>query len=105
MGSSVKDQFADGALQFDKFGVITGSSAAAIMYDEPCSMVRFKADVDNDTPFLLGEAGSGLTSWPMAGGDDTGWVSTSNLNNGIYFYSVYNNAGNVIATNKFIVAK
>lgn len=32
-------------------------------------------------------------------------VSTSNLNNGIYFYSVYDNGGNIIATNKFIVAK
>ncbi len=80
MGSSVKDQFADGALQRDKFGVITGSTSAAIMYDEPCSMVRFKADNDNFTEFLLGEAGSGLASWPMEAGDDTGWVSTSNLN-------------------------
>ena len=80
MGSSVKDQFADGALNYDKFGVITGSTSVVIMPNEPCSMVRFKADADNDTPFLLGEAGSGLASWPMAGGDDTGWVSTSNLN-------------------------
>ncbi len=76
----VKDQFSEGSLHFDKFGVITGSTSEVQMYDEPCSMVRFKADNDNATVMLIGEAGSGLTSWPMEAGDDTGWVSTSNLN-------------------------
>ena len=80
MGSTVKDQFAGGSLHFDKFGVITGSTSVVIMADEECSMARFKADNDNDTPFLIGEAGSELASWPMEAGDDTGWVSTSNLN-------------------------
>ena len=81
MGSSVKDQFADGALQFDKFGTVTGSSSTGTQFgSDPCAMVRFKAHPDNDGIFLLGEAGSGLTSFPMSAGDDTGWVSTSNVN-------------------------
>ena len=80
MGSTVKDQFAEGALQFDKFGVITGSASVVIMPDEKCSMVRFKADNDNDTEFLIGEAGSGISPFPLEAGDDTGWASTSNLN-------------------------
>ncbi len=96
MGATIKEQYAEGSLNFDKFGVITGSVSAVQMYDEPCSMVRFKADVDNSGPFLLGEAGSGLTSFPMAAGDDTGWVSTSNLDrynhssaSGTYNYLLY----------------
>lgn len=32
-------------------------------------------------------------------------VNTANLNNGIYFYTIINNNGNVITTNKFVVAK
>lgn len=32
-------------------------------------------------------------------------VNTSTLNNGIYFYSILNDNGNVITTNKFVVAK
>ena len=81
MGSSVKDQFADGALQFDKFGIVTGTTSTGTQFaSDPCAMVRFKAHPDNDGVFLLGEAGSGLTSFPMSAGDDTGWVSTSNVN-------------------------
>ncbi|MGE0561642.1 MAG: T9SS type A sorting domain-containing protein [Flavobacteriales bacterium] len=32
-------------------------------------------------------------------------VNTSSLNNGIYFYTILNDNGNIITTNKFIVAK
>ncbi len=32
-------------------------------------------------------------------------VNTSSLNNGIYFYTILNDNGNVITTNKFVVAK
>lgn len=32
-------------------------------------------------------------------------VNTTNFNNGIYFYTIINNNGNVITTNKFVVAK
>jgi hypothetical protein len=81
MGSSIKNQFADGALQFDKFGLITGTSSTGIrMTNDPCAMLRFKADPGNIGVFLIGEAGSGLTSFPLSAGDDTGWVSTSNVN-------------------------
>ena len=81
MGSSVKDQFADGALQFDKFGTVTGSSSTGTQFgSDPCSMVRFNAHPSNEGIFMLGEAGSGLAPFPMSAGDDTGWVSTSNVN-------------------------
>jgi hypothetical protein len=66
---------------FDKFGVVTGTSSTGVQFaDDPCSAVRFKAHPDNIGLFLLGEAGSGLTSYPLDAGDDTGWVSTSNVN-------------------------
>lgn len=32
-------------------------------------------------------------------------VNTANLNNGIYFYTIINNNGSIITTNKFVVAK
>jgi len=79
MGSTVKEQVSDGP-NFDKFGVITGSTSVVLMVDEECDLVRFKADADNATEFLIGEAGSGLTPFALEAGDDTGWVVTSNLN-------------------------
>jgi hypothetical protein len=69
---------------FDKFGVVSGSATAIQFPDEPCFSVRFKADPDNNEDFFLGEAGSGLTPFPMDAGDDTGWIATSNLNRYIY---------------------
>ena len=83
MGATIPEQFSD-ALIFDKFGVVSGTISAVQFADNPCGMVRFKADPGNNENFLLGEYGSGLTSFPLAAGDDTGWVSTSNLNRYIY---------------------
>jgi len=78
--STISNQFDGGALQFDKFGVVTGTSSTGTQFaSDPCAMVRFKASPSNIGVFLLGEAGSGLTSFPMSAGDDTGWVSTSNV--------------------------
>ena len=78
MGSN-RAQFSD-SLQYDKFGVITGSSTVVNMPDELCQSVMFKADEDNNERFLLGEGGSGLTFWELGSGDSTPWIETSNLN-------------------------
>jgi len=65
---------------FDKFGIVTGTSSTGVQFgDDPCVAVRFKAHPANIGLFLLGEAGSGLTSYPLSAGEDTGWVYTSNL--------------------------
>ena len=78
MGSN-RSQFSD-SLQFDKFGVITGSVSVVIMPNEPCQRVMFKANEDNNEYFLLGEAGSNLTFWQLGSGEETPWIETSNLN-------------------------
>jgi len=79
MGATIKEQFSD-SLFFDKFGVITGSASIVQFPNEPCGMARFKADNGNIGLFLIGEDGSATTPFPLYGGDDTGWISTSNLN-------------------------
>jgi hypothetical protein len=77
---SYRSQFSD-APMFDKFGVVTGTSSTGVqMPNDPCNAVRFKAHPNNIGIFLLGEAGSGLTSYPLDAGDDTGWIYTSNTN-------------------------
>ncbi len=78
MGSN-RAQFSD-TLIYNKFGVITGSVAVTIMPNEPCGRVMFQANEDNLTEFLLGEAGSGLTSWEVGSGAETPWIEASNLN-------------------------
>ena len=69
------------APNFNKFGVVTGTSSTGVQFpDDPCMGVIIKAHPNNIGIFLLGEAGSGLTSYPLDAGDDTGWVYTSNIN-------------------------
>ena len=75
-----RSTFSD-APNFNKFGVVTGTSSTGIQLpDDPCMAVQFKSHPDNVGMFLLGEAGSGLTSWPLDPGEETGWIYTSNVN-------------------------
>ena len=83
MGSTIKEQFTD-SLFFDVFGIVTGSVTSTQFADNPCGMVRFKADSANVNAFKLGKVGAGFTAFPLYAGDDTGWVSTSNLDRYIH---------------------
>lgn len=75
------------SLMFDKFGVVTGSASVTgtvtQFVDEESRIIRFKADAGNGGVFLLGEAGSGLTSFPLEAGDEVEW-NASNLNKYIH---------------------
>lgn len=84
---SIRSQFAD-SLMFDGFGVVTGSVTAIQFPTGSVGMMRLKADIDNVGTFKLGERPDNCL-FPMRAGDDTGWVSTSNLNR--YYYQ--NNSG------------
>lgn len=81
--TGIKDQYSS-VFAFDVFGVVTGSATAIQFPTGSCGMVRFKADPQNDTDFLLGHDPTHVM-FPMAAGDDTGWVATDNLNR--YWYS------------------
>lgn len=83
MGATIPSQFSDSFI-FDEFGVVSGSATAVQFPDEPCGMVRFKADPNNNEDFHIGENANNVI-FPFDAGDDTGWVSTSNLNR--YWYS------------------
>ena len=69
---------------YDEFGVVTGSIAEIQFPTGTCKMVRFKSAPGNSSEvFLLGNEFGCL--FPMAAGDDTGWIATSNINR--YYYS------------------
>lgn len=81
--TGIKEMFST-VFAFDVFGVVTGSVTGIQFNTGSCGMVRFKAHPDNGTNFLLGHD-MGNIIFPMAAGDDTGWVATDNLNR--YWYS------------------
>jgi hypothetical protein len=76
--TGIKEQFST-VFIFDVMGVVTGSVTATQFATGSCAMVRFKADPDNDGNFLLGHDPNNCV-FPFAGGDDSGWVATSDLN-------------------------
>jgi len=80
--ATIPSQFSD-ALNVNRFEVFSGTAVATQFPSQECKMVRFKADPDNNEDFLLGV--EGVTSFPLDAGDDTGWVSASNLNQ--FYYS------------------
>jgi len=80
--ATIPSQFQD-AYNVNRFGVASGTASATQFPSQECKIVRFKADPDNNEDFLLGVEGN--TSFPLDAGDDTGWVSASNLNQ--FYYS------------------
>ena len=81
-----------------KTGELQGSTSAEVMPDIPCNMVRFKALNSNTGNVYIG--GSEVTKpdgttdttsgFELAPGDDTGWITVSNLKR---FYRICDNAG------------
>lgn len=58
-------------------GVVTGTNAAVQFPAIGIGMVRFKADGGNGSNFYLGQ--NGTATYPLAAGDDTGWVYADDL--------------------------
>lgn len=58
-------------------GVVTGTATAVNFPNMEIRMVRFKADANNPAASFLGTTASHM--WPLAAGDDTGWVMADNL--------------------------
>jgi DNA/RNA endonuclease YhcR with UshA esterase domain len=74
------------------------------VYPNPASTyVAFELNKNNFTIQLFDITGKTVKSVNAVGNKLR--VSTSDLNNGIYFYSVYSNDGSLITTNKFVVNK
>jgi hypothetical protein len=85
-------------------GVNETTSANVLIYPNPVKdIINFKLDINNFNVSIIDVTGK--TVKVVSSINNKLAISTSNLNNGIYFYSVYDNAGNTIATNKFIVVK
>lgn len=75
-----------------------------LIYPNPVkNVINFKLDVNNFNVSIIDVTGKTVKT--VSSINNKLAISTASLNNGIYFYSVYDNGGNVIATNKFIVAK
>lgn len=51
--------------------------------DDPCILARFKADGDNGGTVFIRTAVGG-NDFPLAAGDDTGWIPLTNINH--YYY-------------------
>lgn len=74
MGAGINEAFSDNP-QYNIFGMVTGTVSVTQFPSGTAKLLRFKADPDNDGNFLLGAYGTGVCSWPLAAGDDTGWIA------------------------------
>jgi len=74
------------------------------VYPNPVKeVINFKLESNANTILLLDVTGKTVKS--IKANNTSVKVPLSNLDNGIYFYKVINNVGNVVAANKFVVAK
>jgi hypothetical protein len=63
-------------------GLVTGTAVAIQFPSHGVQLVRFKADPSNPANSFLGTTASHM--WPLAAGDDTGWVLADDLSD--YWY-------------------
>lgn len=82
---NIQQQFASSNLQ-QEIGLVTGSASALQFPNRACVMLRLKAKSSNNAAFFVGTKSSEQL-WELAPGDDTGWVTSQNLNQ-FYFKSV-----------------
>jgi len=69
-------------------GELIGTLAAVQLPDVPCAGVMFKADLGNSGKVYIGGPGVSkpdavtdtTTGWPLASGEETGWIPVDNLN-------------------------
>ena len=75
MGATINEVFANNP-QFNWMGVVSGSSTYVNFPSGTAKLLRFKAHPDNETIFeLVEDGGADDGRWPMAAGDDTGWIA------------------------------
>lgn len=85
-------------------GVDELSGVAITVYPNPVrDAINFKLDVAGFNVNIVDITGKSVKTASSLNNKLS--VETSNLNNGIYFYSISDFDGNLISTNKFIVAK
>jgi hypothetical protein len=74
MGATIKEIFS-GNPDNNLIGVVTGSVTCVAFPAQSAKLLRFKADPGNVGVHKLGVVGTGECLWPMAAGDDTGWIA------------------------------
>lgn len=79
MGATINEQFSSNPV-WNVIDLVTGTAVGtwAQFPSGTCKLARFKADGDNTGEFLLShedETSNPLVGWPLAAGDDTGWVA------------------------------
>ncbi|MDG1475648.1 MAG: T9SS type A sorting domain-containing protein [Vicingaceae bacterium] len=85
-------------------GVDELSGVKVVVYPNPVKgMLNFKLDVNGFNVQIIDVTGKTVRTENTINNKLT--VNTENLNNGFYFYSISDVNGNLISTNKFIVAK
>lgn len=74
----LREDFSDATIT-NGFGVVTGTANALplITGSLPVFMLRMKASPNNGGLVFVGEENS--ATWPLGGGDDTGWIPANNL--------------------------
>lgn len=61
----------------NNIGVVTGTASAVNFPSRAIKMARFLADASNPASSFLGTTANHM--WPMAAGNDTGWVLADDL--------------------------
>jgi hypothetical protein len=74
MGAGINEAFADNP-QENIFGLMTGSATRVVFPSGSAKLLRFKASPQNTGNVLLGAANQATCTWPLAPGDDTGWIA------------------------------
>jgi len=85
-------------------GVNELSGVNVTVYPNPVkNSINFKLDINAFNVEIMDVTGKAVKTATSLNNKLS--VETSNLNNGIYFYTVSDTEGNLVSTNKFIVAK
>lgn len=73
----IANDFADSP-KTNLFGIMTGTASVLAFPSVPCLMVRLKVSPTSVTTMQIGTGSDAV--WPLAAGDDTGWIACNNLN-------------------------
>lgn len=76
MGATINEQFGNNP-QFNDFGLVSGTSSWTQFPSGTAKLLRFKAHPANIGYFQLEafDSGNKNAPWPLAAGDDTGWIA------------------------------
>lgn len=75
MGATINEQFSSNP-QFNDFGRVAGTSSWTQFPSGTAKLLRFKAHPLNEGTFEIEAFDGGRDApWPLAAGDDTGWIA------------------------------